>query len=136
MNVTVPISDDLAARLGAADEVARRALEAFAASELQAGRLTEADIYRLLSVTTTAERKALVHGQGRAGAAVLADDLVARFRSFAARHTLGGLDVKELIAVSRSVGVAAGGKLRPAQESRSSRPVSPSTVWMEKSGRE
>ena len=30
-----------------------------------------------------------------------ADDLMARFRAFAARHTLGGLDVKELISEGR-----------------------------------
>ena len=30
-----------------------------------------------------------------------ADDLVARFRAFAAQHTLGGLDIKELISEGR-----------------------------------
>ena len=101
MNVTLSIPDDLAARLGSEAEVARRALEAFAASELQAGRLTKADIYRLLGATTTAERNALVHRQNPPEAAAPAEDLVARFRSFAAKHTLGGLDIKELIAEGR-----------------------------------
>jgi hypothetical protein len=40
MNVTLPIPDELAARLGEAGDLSRRALEAFAADEYRAGRLS------------------------------------------------------------------------------------------------
>ncbi|WP_193763296.1 UPF0175 family protein [Methylorubrum sp. Q1] len=49
MNITVPIPDGLAVRLSAAGEdLARRALEAFALEEYRADRLTEAEMAQLL----------------------------------------------------------------------------------------
>lgn len=54
MNITVPIPDDLALKLAAADggELARRALEAFATDEYRRGRLTESELRRLLGLDT------------------------------------------------------------------------------------
>jgi len=49
MNVIVPIPDDLAERLSAGqDDLPRRALEAFGLEEFRAGRLTLAELRRLL----------------------------------------------------------------------------------------
>jgi hypothetical protein len=55
MDVTLPIPDDLAARLGEAGDVARRALEAFGLAEYRAGRLTCPELRRLLGFGTRAE---------------------------------------------------------------------------------
>jgi hypothetical protein len=55
MNVTVHIPDDLAARLGEAGDVSRRALEAFGLEEYRAGRLTGAELCRLLGFSIRAE---------------------------------------------------------------------------------
>lgn len=55
MNVILPIPDDLAARLGSVSDVARRALEAFAAAEYRAGRLSHPELRRLLGYGTHAE---------------------------------------------------------------------------------
>jgi hypothetical protein len=55
MNVILPIPDDLATRLGEAGDVARRALEAFAAEEYRARRLTHPELRRMLGFTTHAE---------------------------------------------------------------------------------
>ena len=52
MNVILPIPDELAARLGAVGDVARRALEAFGVAEYQAGRLTEAELRGMLGFPT------------------------------------------------------------------------------------
>jgi hypothetical protein len=101
MNVILPIPDDLAIRLGSADDVARRALTAFAAAEHQAGRLTEAETSRLLGVATSDERHAFFHEQDRQAEATAADQVVARFQAFASDHTLGGLDLKQLISEGR-----------------------------------
>lgn len=61
MNVTVLIPDDLAERLGlAGNDLARRALEAFAAEEYRAGRLTHPDIRRRLGFSTHAELDAFL----------------------------------------------------------------------------
>ena len=49
MNVTVPIPDDLANRLRAdGDDLSRRALEGFGLEEYKAGRITKAELRRLL----------------------------------------------------------------------------------------
>jgi hypothetical protein len=48
MDVAFSIPDELAERVGAADEVSRRALEAFSRAECQAGRLFESDLCQLL----------------------------------------------------------------------------------------
>jgi len=55
MNVTLPIPDELAARLGEAGDVSRRALEAFAADEYRAGRLSHPELRSLLGFATHAE---------------------------------------------------------------------------------
>ena len=51
MDVTIQIPDDLATRLGTAD-LPRRALEALAVEEFRAGRLTQAELRRLLGFAT------------------------------------------------------------------------------------
>lgn len=52
MNVTVRIPDDLAARLAAeGGDLERRALEAFGLTEYQAGRLSLAELRRLLDLS-------------------------------------------------------------------------------------
>ena len=49
MNLTVQIPDDLASRLSAAGaDLSRRALEAFALEEYKSGRVTQAELRRLL----------------------------------------------------------------------------------------
>jgi hypothetical protein len=60
MNVTLPIPDELAARLGEAGDVSRRALEAFAAEEYRAGRLTHPELRSLLGFATHAELDAFL----------------------------------------------------------------------------
>jgi hypothetical protein len=55
MNLTLPIPDELAARLGEADDLSRRALEAFAADEYRAGRLSYSELRCLLGFATHAE---------------------------------------------------------------------------------
>src|ERR1700733_8703095 len=52
MNVTLPIPDELAARLGDAEDLTRRALEAFAADEYRAGRLSQPELRSLLGFAT------------------------------------------------------------------------------------
>jgi Uncharacterised protein family (UPF0175) len=64
MNVTLPIPDDLAARLGGPDDVSRRALEAFAAEEYCAGRLTRPELRRLLGFSTRAELDGFLKARG------------------------------------------------------------------------
>jgi Uncharacterised protein family (UPF0175) len=64
MNVTLPIPDDLAARLGGPDDVSRRALEAFAAEEYCAGRLTRPELRRLLGLGTRAELDGFLKARG------------------------------------------------------------------------
>jgi hypothetical protein len=55
MEVTVNIPDDLAARLGAGGDLSRRALEALALEEYKSGRISKADLRRLLGFTTRYE---------------------------------------------------------------------------------
>ncbi len=66
MNVTLPIPDDLAAQLGPADDLARRALEALALMEYQAGRLTEAQLRRMLGFETRYELDGFLKARGPA----------------------------------------------------------------------
>jgi hypothetical protein len=108
MNVTIAIPDDVAARLGSEAELERRALEALALEEFRAGRLTRPELGRMLAL---ADRSLLdgflqAHGVTTATPAgpdddAAADALVARFRAFAAKHTLGGPDIKALISEGR-----------------------------------
>jgi hypothetical protein len=56
VNLTVEIPDDLAGRLTAAGgDLSRRALEAFAAEEFKARRITKAELRRLLGMTSRYE---------------------------------------------------------------------------------
>lgn len=56
MNVTVPIPDDLANRLRAdGADLSRRALEGFGLEEHKAGRITKAELGRLLGFETRYE---------------------------------------------------------------------------------
>jgi hypothetical protein len=64
MNVVLPIPDDLAARLGEAGDVSRRALEAFALAEYQAGRLTRPELRRLLGYGTRGELDGFLKARG------------------------------------------------------------------------
>ena len=64
MDITVPIPDELAARLGAADNLSRRALEAFALAEYQAGRLTRPELRRLLGFGTRYELDGFLEAHG------------------------------------------------------------------------
>jgi len=56
MDLTLHIPDDVAERLAASGaELSRRALEAFALEEHKAGRITEAQVQRLLGFATRDE---------------------------------------------------------------------------------
>ena len=56
MDVTVRIPDDLAGRMGASGgDISRRALEALALGEFKSGRITKAELRRLLGFTTRYE---------------------------------------------------------------------------------
>jgi hypothetical protein len=48
MNLVLPIPDDIAASLGASGDVERLALEGFALESYRAGRLTKAQLRRML----------------------------------------------------------------------------------------
>ena len=52
MDVTIHIPDDLATRLGTAGDLPRRVLEALAVEEFRSGRLTQAELRRLLGLAT------------------------------------------------------------------------------------
>ena len=52
MDITIRIPDDLAVRLGTAGDLPRRVLEALAIEEFRLGRLTRADLRRLLGFGT------------------------------------------------------------------------------------
>lgn len=61
MNVTVRVPDELAARLAAeGGDLERRALEAFAVAEYQAGRLTRFELRELLGIPTRFELDAFL----------------------------------------------------------------------------
>jgi hypothetical protein len=56
MNLTLPIPDDLATRLSAdGEDLSRRALEGFGLEEYKAGRITKAELRRLLGLETRYE---------------------------------------------------------------------------------
>ena len=111
MNVLVPIPDDLAARFGSEAELGRRVVEAFALEEYRAGRLTRPGLRQLLGFATDGELDGFLKQHGVVEASdhaahdrdhkVASDDLVARFRAFAANHTLDGLGIKDLISEGR-----------------------------------
>ena len=65
MNVTVRIPDDLAERLSATGgSLERRALEALALAEYQVGRLTRAELRRLLGFETRYELDGFLKAHG------------------------------------------------------------------------
>ncbi|HET6804444.1 MAG TPA: hypothetical protein VFH59_03255 [Frateuria sp.] len=97
MNVTLPIPDDLAPRLGAPGDVSRRALEAFGLAEYQAGRLTGPDLRRLLGFATEVQLDQFLTAHGQAPG----DTPVARILAFRVGKRLGGLDPAALIREGR-----------------------------------
>ncbi len=112
MNVMVPIPDDLAARFGSEAELSRRVVEALALEEYRAGRLTRPELRQVLGFATHGELDGFLKDHGVINDISLqavqglnehraAEDIVARFQTFAAAHTLGGLDVKDLISEGR-----------------------------------
>lgn len=116
MNVLVPIPDDLAARFGSEAELSRRVVEALALEEYRAGRLTRPELRQVLGFATRGELDGFLKEHGVVEGITVeefdrqmqdldrhgtTDDLVARFRAFADTHTLGGLDIKELISEGR-----------------------------------
>ncbi|MDQ2804137.1 MAG: UPF0175 family protein [Pseudomonadota bacterium] len=64
MTITLPIPDDLAARLGEAGDVSRRALEAFGVAEYQAGRLAQSELRQLLGFATRYELDGFLKERG------------------------------------------------------------------------
>lgn len=64
MTLILPIPDDLMARLGDTNDVARRALEAFGLAEYQAGRLTRSELRRLLGYGTRGELDGFLKAHG------------------------------------------------------------------------
>jgi hypothetical protein len=64
MNVTLPIPNELAARLGESGDLSRRALEAFAADDYRAGRLSHPELRGLLGFATHAERDGFLKAHG------------------------------------------------------------------------
>lgn len=64
MSVVLPIPDELANRLGGAEDVSRRALEAFGVAEYQAGRLTEFELGDLLGFGTRYELDGFLKDRG------------------------------------------------------------------------
>ena len=108
MNVTLLIPDELAARFGSPAELGRRAVELLALEEYRAGRLTRTELKEMLGLTTEGELEGLLQAHGQVDNTDratqdqnTAENLVAQFRAFAAGHTLGGLDLKELISEGR-----------------------------------
>lgn len=109
MDLILTIPDDLAARLGAKD-LPRQALEALAAEAYRAGRLTQPELRRLLGIRTDARLKGFLKAHGIDESSTPAepdhganrvDSLVARFRTFRAGKTLGGLSPSALIREGR-----------------------------------
>ena len=116
MNVMVPIPDDLAARFGSEAELGRRVVEALALEEYRAGRLTRPEVRQVLGFNTRGELDGFLKEHGVVDGITVekfdrqmhdlngnlaADDLVVRFQAFAVNHTLGGLDIKDLISEGR-----------------------------------
>lgn len=116
MTVLVPIPNALAARFGSEAELGRRVVEALTLDEYRAGRLTRPELCQVLGFTTPGELDGFLRDHGVAEGITVeafdrqmqdldrqaaADDIVARFQAFAAGHTLGGLDIKDLISEGR-----------------------------------
>ena len=64
MEITLTIPDELARLLGSTGEIERRALEAFALAEYQAGRLTRPELRRLLGFGTRYELDGFLKAHG------------------------------------------------------------------------
>ncbi|MGH7040084.1 MAG: UPF0175 family protein [Stellaceae bacterium] len=64
MEITFNIPDELARRIGNAGEIERRALEALALAEYQAGRLTRPELRRLLGFGTRYELDGFLKAHG------------------------------------------------------------------------
>ena len=107
MNVTLPIPDELARRLGSGEVLACRALEAFAAEEYRAGRLNIPELRDLLGFATGAELQAFLSARGMSLKSTdqhqqqSAPPIVARMRAFRAGKELKGLDPAALIRDGR-----------------------------------
>ncbi len=126
MTVMVPIPSDLAARFGSEAELGRRVVEALALEEYRAGRMPRAELHQVLGFRTGGELESFLKAHGEASVPAsdefdqdlagirlalrsededqrkaAAADLVQRFRTFAASHTLGGLNLKDLISEGR-----------------------------------
>ena len=67
MNLVLRIPDELASRFGSTDEIERRALEALALDEFRLGRLTRAELKRLLGFATRGELDAFLVSHGLIG---------------------------------------------------------------------
>ena len=126
MTVMVPIPSDLAARFGSEAELGRRVVEALALEEYRAGRMPRAELHQVLGFRTGSELESFLkaHGEASVPASDASDqdlagirlalrsgdkdqrkaaatEQVERFRAFAAQHTLGGLNVTDLISEGR-----------------------------------
>jgi hypothetical protein len=64
MEITLHIPDELAQLLGRAGDIERRALEALALAEYQAGRLTRPELRRLLGFGTRYELDGFLKAHG------------------------------------------------------------------------
>ena len=64
MELTIQLPDDLAQRLSAAGDLSRRALEALAIEEYKSGRLTSAELRRLLGFRTRMALDAFLKAHG------------------------------------------------------------------------
>ena len=65
MNLTLVIPDDVAARLSASEaDLSRRALEAFAVEEYRNGRISKAELRRLLGMQSRYELDGVLKAHG------------------------------------------------------------------------
>lgn len=126
MNVIVPIPDKFAARFGSEAELGRRVLEALALEEYRTGRMSRPELRQLLGFGTRGELDCFLKDRGivedttaegleqdPAGVRhalrnedenerkAAAAELVERFKAFRVGKTLGGLNIKDLIAEGR-----------------------------------
>jgi hypothetical protein len=123
MEITLTIPDELARMIGTAGDIERRALEALALVEYQAGRLTRPELRRLLGFETRFELDRFLKAHGinesmtpaefareqqdldrlspdearRERARQAAANIIARSKGV----TLGGLKIKDLINEGR-----------------------------------
>ena len=126
MNVMVPLPQEFAARFGSEEELRQHVLEVLAVDKYRAGRLSRPELRDVLGLRagtaldgllkrhgvqepTTPEQlecdlqqiRQRLQSEQPAVRAIAADDLVEHFRAFRADKTLGGFDVKDLIAEGR-----------------------------------